>query len=152
MFSSSCWKRFWWTKDEEKVATIKTNSLGTVEKYLWSTCSISSCCHQQVLQLQFPWTAVVANGSEGSGSLPSVLQHQYCCAWPLLQVLKVGGWCSWPCHRSSVLSAPICKNKMSFDQSKFKKAVPIWGRDSSALHCHLSQPGLVPYGTGKQPV
>lgn len=64
-----------------------------------------------------------------------------------------GRWgMSWPCHRSSVLSAPICKNKMGFDQSEFKKAVPIWGRDSTALHCYLSHPGLVPYGTGKQPV
>lgn len=32
------------------------------------------------LQLQFPWTAVVADGSEGSGFLPSLFQHQYCCS------------------------------------------------------------------------
>lgn len=73
-------KKVWWTKDEEKVATIKTNYLGTVETYLLSTCSVSSCCHQQGLQLQFPWTAVVADGSEGSGFLPSLFQHQYCCS------------------------------------------------------------------------
>lgn len=146
-----------------------------MEKYLWSTCLVSSCCHQEGLQLQFLWAAVVANGSEGSGSLPPVLHHQYCCSWLLWQVLKVGGWCSWPCHRSSVLSASICKNKMGFDQSEFKKAVPIWGRDSTAFSCHLSQPELLqvyrscpkmfclsvpavillppcafPYGTGKQ--
>lgn len=106
-FLSNCWKRFWWTKDEEKVATIKNQSLGTVEKYLWSTCSVSSCCHQQGLQLQFLWNAVVADGSEGSWSLPLVLHHHYF-SWLLSQVLKVGRWCSWPCHRSSVLSAPIC--------------------------------------------
>lgn len=40
--------------------------------------------------------------------------------WLLSPVLKVGGWCSWPCHRPSVLSAPIFKNKMGFDQSEFK--------------------------------
>lgn len=115
-------KRFWWIKDEDKVATIKNNSLGTVEKYHWSTCSVSSCCHQQGLQLQFPWTAVVANGSKCSGSLPSLLQHQY----PLFLASFAGGegWWVMQLTLSRVFCAflhPLAKTRWVLISLNFKK-------------------------------
>lgn len=49
-----------------------------------------------------------------------------------------------------MLSAPIWKNKMGFDQSEFKKAVSIWEGDSTAFSCLLSPQDCSKY-TGAVP-